>query len=95
MLYVLCIIIINTLIAVLKELIGYSDYSFEIMIFKSFETNQIFIFNTSHLCSKAFYCCFTTYIILDVFIGLSVISLIRVVLLEIFNHFGFGEYSLD
>ena len=58
MLYVQDINIITTLIAVLKELIGYSDYSFEIVIFKSFETNQIFIFNTSHLCSKAFYLLF-------------------------------------
>ena len=35
---------------VLKGIIG---YSFEIVIFESFETNRIFIsFNTSHLCGK-------------------------------------------
>ena len=28
---------------VLKGIIGYSDYSFEIVIFKSFETNRIFV----------------------------------------------------
>ena len=30
-------------IVVLKGIIGYSDYSFEIVIFESFETNQIFV----------------------------------------------------
>ena len=37
-------------ILVLKGIIGYSDYSFEMMIF---ETNRIFIFKPSHLWTLA------------------------------------------
>ena len=32
-----------THIPVLKGIIGYPDYSFKIVIFKSFKTNQIFV----------------------------------------------------
>ena len=42
-------------VLVMKGIIGYLDYSFQIVMFESFETNQIFVFffNTSQLCGKA------------------------------------------
>lgn len=33
-----------------EKLIGYLDYSFEILIFEYFETNQNFCFKASELC---------------------------------------------
>ena len=51
---------------VLKGIIGYSDYSFEMVIFECLRTNRIFVFffKASHLCTLVV-CLLVFYYIMD------------------------------